>query len=97
MAAARPTAREEERLARLAEYRIVGTPPEPVFDDLARRAQEALHAPLAWLAFHDGARDWVKAASGIAVPQILQPRRSGWSRRTACICKPMSLPSSATH
>ncbi|MBK7659484.1 MAG: EAL domain-containing protein [Betaproteobacteria bacterium] len=68
--AARPSAREDERLARLAGYRILGTPPEPVFDDLVRRAQEALHAPMAWLSFHDGQREWVKAGIGIGFKDL---------------------------
>ena len=68
--AARPSAREDERLARLAGYRILGTPPEAVFDDLARRAQEALHAPMAWLSFHDGRAEWVKAGIGIAFTEL---------------------------
>ncbi len=68
--AARPSVREDERLARLAGYRILGTPPEPVFDDLVRRAQEALHAPMAWLSFHDGHREWVKAGIGIGFAEL---------------------------
>jgi len=68
--AARPSVREDERLARLAGYRILGTPPEAVFDDLVRRAQEALHAPMAWLSFHDGQREWVKAGIGIGFKEL---------------------------
>ncbi|HQZ44527.1 MAG TPA: histidine kinase, partial [Usitatibacteraceae bacterium] len=73
--ATRSSAREEERLARLAGYRILGTPAEPAFDDLARRAQEAAHAPMAWLAFHDGVREWVKAGMGISFTELEGPRR----------------------
>ena len=73
--ATRSSAREEERLARLAGYRILDTPPEPAFDDLARRAQEAVHAPMAWLAFHDSERDWVKAGVGIAFAELAGARR----------------------
>ncbi len=73
--ATRLSAREEERLARLAGYRILDTAPEPVFDDLARRAQEAVHAPMAWLAFHDGAREWVKAGVGIAFAELAGAER----------------------
>jgi diguanylate cyclase (GGDEF)-like protein/PAS domain S-box-containing protein len=68
--AARPSVREDERLARLAGYRILGTPPESVFDDLVRRAQEALHVPMAWLSFHDGSREWVKAGVGIGFTEL---------------------------
>ena len=70
MASARPATREEERLARLAAYQVMGTEPEPVFDDLARRAQEALHAPMAWLSFHDGRREWLKASVGVAFTEL---------------------------
>ncbi len=73
--ATQPPAREEERLARLAGYGILDTPPEQAFDDLARRAQEAARAPMAWLAFHDGAREWVKAGAGIAFAELSGERR----------------------
>ncbi len=73
--ATRPSAREEERLARLAGYRILGTPPEPAFDDLARRAQEAVRAPMAWLSFDDGRREWVKAGVGIDFTELVGARR----------------------
>ncbi len=39
----------------LAHYEILDTPPEPAFDDLARRAAEALDAPMAGLSFFDRA------------------------------------------
>ena len=67
--------REDERLARLAEYGILDTPPEAAFDDLARRAQEAVHTPMAWLAFHDGVREWVKAGVGIGFRELAGARR----------------------
>ncbi|MBL0142281.1 MAG: EAL domain-containing protein [Betaproteobacteria bacterium] len=73
--ATQPSAREEERKARLARYRILDTTPEPAFDDLARRAQEAAHVPMAWLAFHDGAREWVKSGVGIAFTELAGARR----------------------
>jgi diguanylate cyclase (GGDEF)-like protein/PAS domain S-box-containing protein len=46
---------------------IVDTPPEPAFDDLARRAAEALGAPMAAISFFDGSREWFKACHGIAL------------------------------
>jgi len=68
-------AREEERLQRLAGYRILGTPREAAFDDLVRRAQEAARAPMAWLAFDDGAREWIKAGVGIDFTELAGSRR----------------------
>lgn len=73
--ATRLSVREEERLARLAAYRILGTPPEAAFDDLARRAQEAARVPMAWLAFDDGRREWVKAGVGIGFAELAGARR----------------------
>ena len=48
---------------------IVDTPPEPAFDDLARRAAEALGAPMAAISFFDGSREWFKACHGIALQE----------------------------
>jgi diguanylate cyclase (GGDEF)-like protein/PAS domain S-box-containing protein len=71
MATAAPTsAREDERIARLAAYRVLDTPAEAVFDDLARRAHEALHAPMAWLSFFDGSREWLKARIGVRFTEL---------------------------
>ena len=106
--ATRPSAREEERLARLAGYRILGTPPEPAFDDLARRAQEAVRAPMAWLAFDDGRREWVKAGVGIDFTELVGARRlacpagappaRGWSRmrRPGSFARTRSWPGTRT-
>jgi diguanylate cyclase (GGDEF)-like protein/PAS domain S-box-containing protein len=66
----RSSAREEQRLARLAAYGIVGSAREAAFDDLVRRAQDAARVPMAWLAFHDGAREWVKAGVGISFAEL---------------------------
>src|SRR5450759_2770746 len=48
---------------------IVDTPPEPAFDDLARRAAEALGAPMAAISFFDGSREWFKACHGITLQE----------------------------
>ena len=62
--------RHGERRARLAGYRILGTGPEPAFDDLVRRARDAARAPVAWISFFDGEREWLKARAGIAATEI---------------------------
>jgi diguanylate cyclase (GGDEF)-like protein/PAS domain S-box-containing protein len=73
--ATRPSVREEERLARLARFRVLDTPAEPAFDALVRRAQEAARAPMAWLAFDDGSREWVKAGAGVAFRELAGEQR----------------------
>ncbi|HEX5655623.1 MAG TPA: GAF domain-containing protein, partial [Polyangiales bacterium] len=55
---------EIDRLDALACCRIIGTPPEPEFDALARLAALLTDSPLAWLTLVDAERVWVKAAYG---------------------------------
>ncbi len=63
-------ARHARRQARLRAYRVLDTPPEPAFDELVRRAQEAVRAPMAWLSFFDGEREWIKARAGVALQNL---------------------------
>jgi two-component system, cell cycle sensor histidine kinase and response regulator CckA len=57
---------ELERLDALACCRIVGTRPEPEFDELARLAALLTDSPLAMISLVDRASLWVKAAHGFA-------------------------------
>jgi diguanylate cyclase (GGDEF)-like protein/PAS domain S-box-containing protein len=65
-----PEATHEERRARLRAYRVLDAPSDPAFDELVRRAQEAVRAPMAWLSFFDGEREWIKARSGVALAYL---------------------------
>jgi PAS domain S-box-containing protein len=56
---------EADRLAALARYRILDTPAEPAFDDLALLAAELCGSPNAAIVFVDKDRQWVKAAVNI--------------------------------
>lgn len=60
----RHSAQEAARLAALAEYKILDTPPEAPFDDLAALASQLLAAPIALIAFVDAHRMWFKARIG---------------------------------
>jgi diguanylate cyclase (GGDEF)-like protein/PAS domain S-box-containing protein len=63
---------ERERLAELAEYQILDTPPEPEFDDLAALAAQIAGVPMAIVSLMDADRQWYKARVGIdatAVPR----------------------------
>jgi len=55
---------EADRLAALSRYRIIGTPPETVFDDLAMLAADLCGCASAAIVFNDGERQWVKASIG---------------------------------
>ena len=83
----------------LAHYDILDTPPEAAFDDLARRAAEALDAPMAAISFfeRDSAagsqgnnhsplnitREWFKARSGLPCAEL---------RREQCFYLPAFTP-----
>src|SRR5579875_3049932 len=56
---------EERRLAALASYAILDTPPEESFDALARLAAQLCDAPIATIGFVDRDRRWLKSAIGV--------------------------------
>jgi len=60
---------EAERLDALASYRILETPTEIPFDDLARLAAFLCKAPLANITFVGRDGEWVKAAVGEGCPR----------------------------
>jgi PAS domain S-box-containing protein len=55
---------ERERLAALASYDILDTPPEEPFDRISRLMADAFDVPTAVIAFVDAERAWVKATTG---------------------------------
>jgi diguanylate cyclase (GGDEF)-like protein/PAS domain S-box-containing protein len=58
---------------RLLDYEILDTQAEPAFDDLARRAAEALAAPMAGISFFDTSgewREWFKARIGFPAASL---------------------------
>ena len=67
---AAPTARtmpdttDPRRLAALASYAILDTPPEAGFDDLVHLARRACRAPAALVSLVTGDRQWFKARAG---------------------------------
>jgi PAS domain S-box-containing protein len=77
-------ANEAERLAELRDYRILDTPPEAAFDDLARVAAQICGAPIGAVTFVDAERVWAKAQVGLAVGEM--PR--GCSLCARAILKP---------
>lgn len=52
---------EKERLRALLSLRILDTPPEAAFDELASVAASVCEAPVALVSFVDGRREWFKA------------------------------------
>jgi GAF domain-containing protein len=56
---------EDQRLARLRALQVLDTPPEPVFDSLARMASMLCGVPIALLCLVDAQRQWFKASIGL--------------------------------
>lgn len=55
---------EENRLATLAGYQIMDSPPETAFDRMTRLATEIFEVPIASISFVDDKRHWCKSAVG---------------------------------
>ena len=67
---------EGSRLERLRSFRILGTPREQVFDDIARLAAVICDAPVAVITFIDEERVWFKANSALSWMRSREMARS---------------------
>lgn len=63
-------ANEEQRLAALARYAILDTPPEESFDRIARIVAETIGVPIALVSLIDRDRQWFKARHGLDVAEM---------------------------
>jgi hypothetical protein len=68
---------EPSRLQSLTDLRILDTPPEQVFDDLARLAALICDTPIAIIDFVDEQRAWFKAKIGLELDDV--PREQSFS------------------
>jgi len=64
---ASPGWKESDRLAALRSYRILDTPPDPAFDDVAHLAARLCQAPVSAIILVDERRQWFKAEVGLGV------------------------------
>jgi two-component sensor histidine kinase len=62
-------AAEDARLAALADYAILDTPPEPVFDGIVQLAASLCRSPMALISLVDRDRQWFKARAGLEACQ----------------------------
>jgi diguanylate cyclase len=63
---------ETQRLAALAQYQIVGTPPEQAYDDITQLASHICETPIALLSLIEHDRQWFKAKVGLDTPDIIR-------------------------
>lgn len=73
---------ESARLEELRRFGVLDTPPEPVFDDLARLAAQICEAPMALISLVDRDRHWFKSTVGVDMAEI--PRQDTFCDHTIC-------------
>lgn len=75
---------ESERLAALALYRILDTPPEFAYDALTELAAEICHCPVALISLIDERRAWIKSNYGLPPDETECPREITVCNATLC-------------
>jgi DNA-binding NarL/FixJ family response regulator len=80
---------EPARLRALRQLRILDSPPEAVFDGIARLASTAANAPIAAIGLIDGERQWFKARLGLAASEI--PRSLAFCAWAICGSQSMEV------
>lgn len=63
-------AAEPARLNTIRQYRILNSPPDQAYDDLARLAATVCATPYASISFDDGSRHWFKSTIGLSVTDL---------------------------
>ena len=74
---------ERERVKAVDSYRIIGTPPEPAFDDVAELAAQILDCPVGIINFISDTREWLKAKYGVT-PELTEMPRGTTCSTTLC-------------
>src|SRR5262249_18892329 len=87
------TEKERARLAALARYGIVDTPPEAVFDRITEMAGLIYGTPIAAISLIDADRVWFKSRSGIEVAEM--PRDGSFCEGAATLDRPLIIPDAA--
>ena len=78
---------EEQRLKALSEYRILGSKPEEVYDNITRIAALACNVPIALISLVDRERQWFKSKVGLKVDET--PRDMSFCAHTILDADPM--------
>ena len=87
--------REAERLESLHSVKLLGTDPEYRFDRITRLAAEFFETPIAYVAFMDANRQWLKSRFGLC--QIETPRGMSFCQYTIHRNEPFIMPDTRLH
>ena len=75
---------ETDRLAALALYRIMDSPPEFAFDAVTELAAEICGCPVALISLMDERRQWIKSKYGLPADYTECPREITVCNATLC-------------
>ncbi|MGK7864512.1 HlyD family efflux transporter periplasmic adaptor subunit [Falsiroseomonas sp. E2-1-a4] len=92
-----PNPAEAARLAALARYAILDTPPEAAFDDVAKLAASLTGCPMAYVALLDAGRQWLKAAHGFDAALLTCARDQAFCNDTIRARDLLVVPDLAAH
>jgi class 3 adenylate cyclase len=82
---------ERERVKAVDSYHIVGTPPEPAFDDIAELAAQFLDCPVGIINLISDTREWLKAKYGVT-PELTEMPRGTTCSTTLCLSDLLVVP-----
>lgn len=81
---------ERERVAALYARQLMDSPPEERFDRISRLAVQTVGAPIAYVAFLDGERQWFKSMCGLSLSET--SRRTALCSHTILSMEPIICP-----
>ncbi|MBK1989034.1 diguanylate cyclase [Sphaerospermopsis aphanizomenoides BCCUSP55] len=84
---------EPQRLAALAKYQILDTPPDQTLDDLTRLAAQLCQTPIAFISLIDEQRQWLKSKLGLTITET--PRAIAFCAHTICQDDVLMIPDAA--
>jgi class 3 adenylate cyclase len=92
-----PAVNETDRLAALALYRVLDTPPEFAFDAVTELAAEICGCPVALISLVDDRRQWIKSRYGLPADFTECPREITVCSATICANDLIYVPDLTAH
>ncbi len=92
-----PSTNEADRLATLALYQVLDTPPEFAFDAVTELAAEICDCPVAIISLVDERRQWMKSKYGLPADYTECPREISVCNTTICANDLIYVPDLAAH
>ena len=85
-------ANDAERVSVLRDYKVLDTPPEPVYDDITEILAQVCDCPLAAIGLMDETREFYKSTIGVPADVHEAPREMNICSHTVCGSDIMNVP-----